>query len=421
MKVKLILSAAARLFGNPLTSLFITCLLCLQVALFNIVYANPIIPIPTQPQTPTFTPGAPNLDANSYMLMDATSGKILAGKNADLRLPPASLTKLMSMYIISTALKTGQIRMEDKVRISAKAWRTEGSRMFVKVGDEVPVKDLMQGIIVASGNDATVALAEHIAGTEDAFAAMMNQQAQLLGMKNSHFVDSTGLPNKNHYSTAHDLAILTQAYIKNFPEDYNFYSEKWFAYNGIRQPNRNRLLWRFQYADGLKTGHTNEAGYCLVGSAKKDGMRLVSVVMGEPNDLSRTEDSIRLLTYGFRFYETHKLYNAATPLVQARVWKGEKAEIPLGVSEDLYVTVPTGQYKRLQSSLDLSSPLKAPIVKGQPYGMINIILNNQVISSKPLIALENNPQGGLLRRAADTVKYNIHKYFSKSNEKVNTG
>ncbi len=386
-------------------------------------FANPVIPVPTQPQqaNTTFTPSAPNLNATGYILMDASSGKILAQKNADQRMPPASLTKLMSLYIISGAIKNGQVHWDDKVRISTKAWKTEGSRMFVKVNDEVPVKELLQGIIVASGNDATVALSEHIAGTEESFASMMNQQAKLLGMNSSHFVDSTGLPNPEHYSTPHDLATLTQAYIKNFPEDYSFYSEKWFSYNGIKQPNRNRLLWRYQYADGLKTGHTNEAGYCLVGSAKKDGMRLISVVMGEPNDMARTEDSIRLLTYGFRFFETHKIYNGATPLVQARVWQGQHSEVPLGLTEDLYVTVPAGQYKRLQANLALNNPLKAPIVKGQTYGQINITLNNQLLISKPLIALDNNVKGGFLRRATDSVRYNIHKYFSGAEEKANTG
>lgn len=385
------------------------------------VYANPVIPVASQPQQPSFTPGAPNLNATGYILMDATSGKILAEKNANVRLPPASLTKLMSMYIVSSALKNGQIRLEDKVRISTKAWKTEGSRMFVKVNDEVPARTLIQGVIVASGNDATVALAEHIAGTEEAFTAMMNQQAKLLGMKNSHFVDSTGLPNKEHYSTAHDLAILTQAYIRDFPTDYSLYSEKWMSYNNIRQPNRNRLLWRYQYADGLKTGHTSEAGYCLVGSAKKDGMRLISVVMGEPNDLGRTEDSIRLLTYGFRFFETHKLYNKTTPLTVAAVYQGQKAEIPFGITEDLYVTIPTGQYKRMQTVLVLPSPLKAPIVKGRSYGTLKINIGNQLIATKSLIALDDSLQGGILRRATDSVKFTIHKYFSKSQEKVNNG
>ena len=375
--------------------------------------ANPVIPIPTQPQQPVFTPGAPNLNATGYILMDATSGKTIAQKDGDTRMAPASLTKLMSMYIISMALKNGQIHMTDKVKISTKAWKTEGSRMFIKAGDDVLVKDLIQGIIIASGNDATVAMAEFVAGTEEAFTSMMNAEAKFLGMNNSHFLDSTGLPNKDHYSTAHDLAILTQAYIKNFPEDYALYSQKWFVYNGIRQPNRNRLLWRYPFADGLKTGHTDEAGYCLVSSAKKDGMRLISVILGTPSDLVRTEDSMRLLTYGFRFYETHKLYKAATPLVNARVWRGEKTEIPLGLTDDLYVTVPTGQYKKLQAAIDLNNPLQAPIVKGQVYGTLNILMGDQTIASKPLIALMDNAKGGIFRRASDSVKYNIHKYFSR--------
>lgn len=389
---------------------------------FTSAYANPIIPVPTQPQQPTFTPSAPNIDASAYILMDAASGRIIAQKNPDARVPPASLTKLMSMYIVSIALKTGQIRLDDKVRVSTKAWKTPGSRMFVKANDEVPVRELLKGIIVASGNDATVALAEYIAGTEEAFTGIMNQQAQILGMKNSHFVDSTGLPNKDHYSTARDLAILTQAYIKNFPGDYNVYSEKWFTYNGIKQPNRNRLLWRYQYADGLKTGHTSEAGYCLVASAKKDGMRLISIVMGAPSEQARTEDSIRLLTYGFRFYETRKLYSADKSLINARVWQGQKTELPLGVNEDLYVTVPTGQFKRLQVNLALNNPLKAPLKKGEQYGTVNVMLNSQVIASKPLVALDNDPKGNFWRRATDSVRYRFHKYFSKSDDdKVNTG
>lgn len=336
-------------------------------------------------------------------------------------MPPASLTKLMSMYIISGALKNGQIKLDDKVLISTKAWKTEGSRMFVKAGDEVPVKDLIQGIIVESGNDATVAMAEHIAGTEEAFTSMMNQQAKLLGMNNSHFMDSTGLPNPEHYSTAHDLAILTQSYINTFPEDYAYYSEKWFTYGGIKQPNRNRLLWRYQYADGLKTGHTSEAGFCLVGSAKKDNMRLITVVLGEPSDLARTEDSIRLMTYGFRFFETHKLYTSDKPVVHVRVWQGSKSNTQLGIKDDMYVTVPAGQYKKLQPTLTLKNPLRAPLVKGETYGSINIMLNGALIASKPLIALENNPEGNFLRRASDSVQMNIKKYFTKPVEKANTG
>ncbi len=386
----------------------------------TVSFANPVIPIPTQPQ-PIMTPSSPTIDASGYILMDANSGKILAEKNADARMAPASLTKLMTMYVISNALKAGTIHLDDKVRISEKAWRTGGSRMFLKVNDEVPVRNLLQGIVVASGNDASVAMAEYLGGTEEAFAGLMNTQAQLIGMTGSHFVDSNGLPNPNHYSTPHDLAVLAAAIIRNFPEDYQLYSEKWFSYNNIRQPNRNRLLWRFPYADGLKTGHTEAAGYCLVGSAVKDGMRLVSVIMGAPSDSVRTEDSIRLLTYGFRFFETHKLYNGSTALVKARVWKGEQKEVALGVAKDLYVTMPSGQYKNIQANMELNDHIKAPVLKGQPYGTLKVTLNNQVLLTEPLVALDSNDKGGIWRSMSDSLSFSFNKLFSRSNEKANNG
>lgn len=393
----------------------------LLTSIVNVLTYADIIPIPTQPQSPIITPSAPNLDAKGYILIDAASGKVLAEKNPDIHMAPASLTKLMSLYIISSALKNGTIHLDDKVRISKKAWQTDGSRMFVKANDEVTVRDLLQGIIVASGNDATVALAEFVAGTEDAFTNVMNAQAKSLGMNNSHFLDSTGLPNPNHYSTPRDLAILAQALIKFFPNDYKLYSEKWFTYKGIRQPNRNRLLWRFQYADGLKTGHTNDAGYCLVASATKDGMRLISVIMGSSNDDARTEDSIRLLTYGFRFFETHKLYNAGTAVTKVRVWKGQNKEVTLGINRDLYITSPIGQYKNLKTTIQLNDPIKAPIAKGQPYGTLNIAFNNQVIQSEPLVALSDNPKGGLWRRFCDSFNFSYYKLFSRTSEKANNG
>jgi serine-type D-Ala-D-Ala carboxypeptidase (penicillin-binding protein 5/6) len=383
-------------------------------------WANPIIPIPSQPQV-TVSPAVPNIDAKGFILLDAASGKILAEKNPDARMAPASLTKLMSLYIISGALKNGSIHPDDKVRISTAAWKTGGSRMFVKVGDEVPVKDLMQGIAVASGNDASVAMAEYIAGTEDAFASIMNAQAKALGMNNSHFMDSTGLPNPNHYSTPRDFATLAQALTRDYPEDYKLFSEKWFTYNNIRQPNRNRLLWRYQYADGLKTGHTDDAGYCLVSSAVKDGMRLISVIMGAPSDEVRTEDSIRLLTYGFRFYETHKIYGAGTTLTHARAWKGKQKDVALGITEDLYATIPAGQSKNIQTTFKVNEPLTAPIIKGDTYGSINITLNNQVLLSKPLVAMKDDPRGGIMRRVSDSVSFGFHKLFSHSAEKANNG
>lgn len=400
-------------------------LLTLAVALTFILagttsaWANPIIPIPTN--QPQISPAVPNIDAKGYVLMDAASGKILAEKNADARMAPASLTKLMSLYIISNALQSGFIHPEDKVRISTKAWKTGGSRMFVKVGDEVPVKDLMQGIAVDSGNDASVAMAEYVAGTEEAFATLMNQQAKALGMNDSHFIDSTGLPNTGHYSTPRDFAILAQALTRDYPEDYKLFSQKWFTYNGIKQPNRNRLLWRFQYADGLKTGHTDDAGYCLVASAVKDHMRLISVIMGAPNDRTRTEDSIRLLSYGFRFYETHKLYDAKKPLTQARVWKGKTKEVGLGFEHDMYVTIPVGQYKNIQAVIKLNEPLTAPIIKGKTYGALQISVNNQLLMTQPIVALNDDPKGGFVRGISDSMSFRIHKLFSHTAETANNG
>ncbi len=404
-----------------LATLSIITTLSLPWVFNNHAYASNIIPISAHPQQQFITPAAPTLDAKSYILIDAASGKILADKASDTKMAPASLTKLMSLYIIAGALKNGSIHLDDKVRISKKAWQTDGSRMFVKVGNEVPVADLLRGIIVASGNDATVAMAEYVAGTEEAFTNIMNAQAKALGMNNSNFLDSTGLPNPNHYSTARDLAILARSLQKNFPDIYALFAEKWFTYQGIRQPNRNRLLWRYQYADGLKTGHTSDAGYCLVSSANKDGMRLISVIMGAPNDEARTEDSMRLLTYGFRFYETHKLYKAGTTLTKARVWKGMNKETPLGINNDLYVTAPSGQYKNIKIQLVLNSPIKAPIAKGSKCGTINIVLNNQILSSEPLFAMNDNQMGGLWRRFTDSLNFSYNKLFAMTHEKANNG
>jgi len=402
------------LFVAMIASLLSVCFLCSGTA-----QANPVIPISSTTTQPSFTPTPPNINAKAYLLMDAESGRIIIEKNADERLPPASLTKLMSLYIISNALKSGTIHWDDKVRISTKAWQAEGSRMFVKVNDEVPVKALVQGITVASGNDATIAMAEHIASAEDAFATMMNEQAKQLGMNNSHFTDSTGLPDPTHYSSPRDLALLSQAYIKNFPEDYHLFSEKWMTYNHIRQSNRNRLLWRYPDADGLKTGFTKEAGYCLISSATRKNMRLISVIMAAPSDQIRVEESIRLLNYGFRFYETHKLYPANQAITSARVWKGAVKEVPLGIANDLYVTVASSQYKNLQTRLVIDTPLKAPITKGQTYGNVNITVNDKVLANVPLIALENSPKGSFFRRIVDSMSYGIHKVFSKPKESIN--
>lgn len=361
-------------------------------------------PTPNQPAMPQILLSAPSVNAKAYVVMDANTGTIIASKNADKRVAPASLTKMMTLYLTSGALKSGQINLDDKVRISKKAWSQGGSKMFVKEGSLVPVKDLLQGIIVASGNDSCVALAEYIAGNETTFAKMMNQTAQALNMKDSHFVDSTGLPNKNHYSTAHDLALLAQGLINNFPEYYGWYKEKWFTWNKIKQNNRNRLLWRDKSVDGVKTGHTKEAGYCLVSSANRDGMRLISVLLGAPTDMARANESEALLNYGFRFYTTQKLFSADQAVAAPRVWLGTQSKIKLGLSQDMYVTVPKGQYKNLKASMQLANTsLKAPIKQGEAYGTVNVTLNGKPVASAPLVALESDPEGNFFSRMSDHV------------------
>lgn len=348
-------------------------------------------------------PAPPVLNVKAYVLMDAATGKILASYNADQRLEPASLTKMMTSYVVSMALRDGKIHLTDQVPISEKAWRTGGSKMFVKVGTTVPVDQLMQGIIVDSGNDACVAMAEYVAGSEDSFAGLMDQTAAALGMKNTHYVDSTGLPNPDHYSTAHDMAILARALIYSFPEHYQWYSQKWFTYNNIRQPNRNRLLWRDPTADGVKTGHTDSAGYCLVSSAKRNGQRLIAVVMGAPTDAARADDSQRLLDYGFRFFETHALYQANASLATVRVWQGRDHTTAVGVAEPFIVSVIPGQYPQVKIAMKLDGPFKAPIIKGQALGQITATLGNKVIEQAPLVALQDNPVGSWWQRLIDKI------------------
>jgi D-alanyl-D-alanine carboxypeptidase (penicillin-binding protein 5/6) len=378
-------------------------------------HADPIIPItPPSASTasavqPTLTPIAPSVNAKAYLLMDAYSGNILANDNIDERVSPASLTKMMTSYVISSALKQGRIHPEDLVTISESAWKTGGSKMFVKVGDKVPVRDLMQGIIVDSGNDACVAMAEYVAGSQESFVNLMNQEAIRLGMTHTHFVDVDGLPDPNHYSTARDMAILARALILDFPEDYKWYSQKWFAYNGIKQPNRNRLLWRDADVDGIKTGHTNDAGFCLAASGQKNGMRLITVVMGAPSDEMRAQDSQKLLTYGFRFFESQKLYTADTKIASPRVWFGQRSQINVGLARDLYATLPSGQNKPATTTMTFPPNLKAPIKKGDVVGQVNVVLNEKPIASAPLIALENLPKGGLWRSLVDHTSMWFHK------------
>lgn len=357
------------------------------------------------PQTaqPLIIPAPPKVNAKNYVLMDANSGKILAAKAMDERLAPASTTKLMTLYITEQALAQGQIDLNDKVRVSKTAWSRGGSRMFLKLGALVTVQRLIEGVIIASGNDACTALAEYIAGNEASFANLMNETAARLGMKDTHYDDSTGLPRPDHYSTAYDLAVLARHVINDFPQYYHFYSEKWINYNGIRQPNRNRLLWREQGVDGLKTGHTKAAGYCLISSGVQHGMRLLAVVMGTPSDSARANDSQSLLNWGFRFYKTYKLYGANQAITTPRIYMGKNKQVALGLQQDLFVTIPAGEYNMLKASMELQPKLKAPITKGQDYGTVNVTLAGKTIASAPLVALQDDPVGGAWSRMTDRV------------------
>lgn len=364
---------------------------------------------------PSLIPSAPDVNAKGYVLLDANSGYIIAQKNADTRMPPASLTKLMTLYITAAALQNGQINLTDNVRISKQAWQMGGSRMFVKANSLVPVKLLIQGIIVASGNDATMALAEYIGGNQQSFVNLMNQTAASIGMTNSHYKDCNGLPAPDHYTTPGDIAKLAKAWVVNFPEYYPWFKQKWITYNKIKQPNRNRLLWRDPSVDGIKTGHTEAAGFCLVASADRNNMRLISVVMGAPTDSARANDSEALLNYGFHFFETHKLYAANSVLANPRIWFGKHKKINLGLSKDLYVTIPKGQYKQIKAVIALDDTLKAPITKGQSLGTVKISLNGKEISEKPLIALQDDPKGGFWTRSMDHLGLMLYDWFGPKN------
>lgn len=376
-------------------------LLTILIALNSALIATAASAAP-QPQAIPI-PSPPALGADSYILMDYDSNRVLVDVNINKRHDPASLTKIMTAYVVFSELKSKHIAMDDQVTVSAKAWREPGSRMFIEVGDKVPVKALLQGLIVQSGNDASVALAEHVAGNESTFAQVMNQYAQTLGMKHTHYVNATGLPNPKHYTTAHDTAILARAIMHDFPEYHHLFAEKKYTYNGIEQYNRNKLLWRDPSVDGLKTGHTEEAGYCLASSAKRDGMRLISVVMGAGSDEARLSDTQALLNYGFRFFKTHRLYQAGQALTKTRVWKGSAEMLPLGLTHDLFVTIPQHQYGDLKASMSVNSLLMAPVKRGEQYGKVNIQLNGQTISSEPLVALEGVSEGSIWRRMTDEV------------------
>jgi D-alanyl-D-alanine carboxypeptidase (penicillin-binding protein 5/6) len=352
---------------------------------------------------PMPTPAPPVIGAKSYLVIDARTGQELASLNPDAELAPASLTKLMTTYVVFDALKQGQVNLEDEVTISEKAWRTEGSRMFIEVDTRVTIEDLLLGMIVQSGNDASVALAEHIAGSESVFSELMNQHAAALGMHASHFRNATGLPAEGHISTARDLTTLARALINEFPDHYAWHSIREFTYNDIKQSNRNSLLWRDSSVDGLKTGHTEDAGYCLVASAEREGMRIISTVLGTASTKARTDGSQALINYGFRFFETRLLWKAGEEVTSARVWKSANEFSALGVLDDLYITIRRGAYDRLESTLDIPPVIEAPIAGGQPVAELRVHLGSEQLLSAPLRALEDNPLGSLWQRARDSV------------------
>jgi D-alanyl-D-alanine carboxypeptidase (penicillin-binding protein 5/6) len=353
-------------------------------------------------------PAPPELAARSYILVDAQSGSVLAQSEADSRQEPASLTKLMTAYGVFLALNEGRIKLEDMVTISEKAWKQEGSRMFVEVGNQVSVENLIRGMIVQSGNDATVALAEHIAGSEEAFVQMMNAYAEQLGMTGTHFTNAAGMPDPEHYMTARDTATLAIAMINKFPDYYRWYSEKEFTWNGITQQNRNGLLWRDPTVDGVKTGHTESAGYCLVTSAKRDGMRLVSVVMGTDSMKARESASAALLNYGFNFFETKRLYAASEPLATARVWKGRQKEIGLVLKDDLLVTVPRGTTGRVSADFELPEHIVAPLSVDTPIGSAKIVVDGETVATYDLYPADNVPAGGWIGRMIDSVRMSLN-------------
>ena len=360
-------------------------------------------PATAAPAAAQAVPAAPQVDARSFLLIDFNTGLVLAESRADERLEPASLTKIMTGYTVYRELAAEHVRLTDMVLISENAWRTGGSKMFVEVGKQVVLEELLKGMIIQSGNDASVALAEHVAGSEQTFSDLMNANARRLGMNDSHFVNVTGLPDPNHYTTARDIARVTAALIREFPQFYVWDGTKEYEYNGIKQQNRNRLLWRDPTVDGVKTGYTENAGYCLVASAKRDNMRLISVVMGSKNPELRAVASLELLNYGFRFFQTNLLYPAGQPLQQVRVFGGDLQEVPVGPATDVYATIPRGRYAELAPRVDKVPTLKAPVSRGTQVGDIVVLFAGQEITRVPLVVLQDVGEGSLWQRARDAV------------------
>ena len=384
-----------------------------RLSMLAILFTAPLAQAAQDP----IIPAAPQLAAKSYVLMDAASGNVLVENNSDQRLPPASLTKLMTAYIATLEIRKGKIGEQDLVTVSEHAWRTGGaasggSTMFLPLNSQVKVDDLLHGIIIQSGNDASIAIAEYIAGSEDSFADMMNETAARLGMQNSHFMNATGLPHPEHYSSAHDMAILARAIINEDQQHYKIYSQKEFHWNNIRQGNRNLLLWRDSTVDGLKTGHTEEAGYCLVASAVRDGARMITSVFGTDSEKTRAAETQKLLTYGFRFFETQTFYKQGQELAQAQVWKGVTRQVKAGLAADLSLTLPKGQAKQLQAGMTLEPQLEAPIKQGDVIGKVEVKLGDKVVHTADLIALEAVEEGGFFRRLWDSIRLFFYGLFN---------
>ncbi len=347
---------------------------------------------------------APALGAKAWLTLDATSGQVIAAQGPREAVEPASLTKLMSAYVIFEALESGRLQLDQKVRISEKAWKTEGSRMFIDPNTDVPVDDLLQGMLVQSGNDATVALAEAVAGSESAFVALMNQQAKALGMAHTHFTNAPGLPDPDHMTTVEDLAVLARALVQRFPQYRHYDSQKEYTYNSIKQSNRNRLLWADATVDGLKTGHTQSAGYCLVATALRDGRRVVSVLVGAASDAARTESGLKLLNWSFKNFDTVKLLDQGTPAVSARVWEGATETADLGLSGALWVTVPRGRAADIKTEARYTQPLMAPLAEGAQAGTLVVSLDGKESDQKPLLVLHAVDEAGFFGRLLDKIR-----------------
>ena len=398
MRLKSTISLTKKNMFGPLSAFILTCLLLLA----DISFAAPAI-----------IPRPPEIAATSYILIDALTGQIIVEENADEPLPPASLTKIMTAYITVEEIMNGNLSLGDQVHISEKAWRMEGSKMFVGVNSQVSVEDLLRGIIIQSGNDASVAIAEHIAGSEDAFADMMNQYGEVLGMSNTFFMNSSGLDTEVYYNTmsARDLSLLAQATIARHADYYPIYAEREFTYNGIRQTNRNSLLFRDRNVDGMKTGWTDAAGYCLVASAERDGMRLISVVMGTSSEDSRAIETQKLMTYGFRYFETHKLYDANQVLTNVQVWSGKDSVVDLGIKDEVYVTIPRGQSQSMEATVDIDEIIHAPLDNGQIMGVVNVTLDEETVFQGDIFAMQQVERGGIIKRFIDWLTLLVGNLF----------